>query len=285
VTKSLRPATARYALGGRAAIVTGASQGIGWAAAQRLAQEGAWLCLVAAPADAGDLDQRVAEITGAGGRAIGVASDVALPETAERAVAETLKSFGRIDYLISNAGIYYEEDVFDAPLAHLDRLLAVNVRGTYLMSVEAGRAMARSGHGSIVCTASSASILGEERMAAYNASKGAVAALARSLAIDFAPYGIRVNAVAPGWVDTPQNWSVRDDPVQWSRHRSRVPLDRMAQPEELASIMVFLLSDEASYLTGALVLVDGGLTSGYRSSDWNAVTVKAPPRAARKLRR
>jgi NAD(P)-dependent dehydrogenase (short-subunit alcohol dehydrogenase family) len=285
MTDALPPAIARYALHGRAAIVTGASHGMGWAAAQRLAQEGASLCLVAAPADAGALEQRVAEITDAGGRAIGVAADVALPETAERAVAETLKSFGRLDYLLSNAGIYYEEDVFDAPLEHLDRLLAVNVRGNYLMSVEAGREMARSGYGAIVCTASSASILGEERMVAYNVSKAAVAGLARSLAVDLAPYGIRVNAVAPGWVDTRLNWAVRDDPAVWSRHRSRVPLDRMAQPEELASVMVFLLSDEASYLTGALVLVDGGLTSGYRSSDWNAVTVKAPPRAARKLRR
>jgi NAD(P)-dependent dehydrogenase (short-subunit alcohol dehydrogenase family) len=285
MTEGLPPVTARYALAGRVAIVTGASQGIGWAAARRLAQEGASLCLVAAPFDADALQQRVAEITAAGGRAIGIAADVAEPETARRAVAETLESFGRLDYLLSNAGIYYEEEVFDAPLEHLDRLLAVNVRGTYLMSVEAGRAMARSGRGSIVCTASSASILGEERMVAYNASKAAVAGLARSLAVDLAPYGIRVNAVAPGWVDTPQNWGVRDDPAVWSRHRSRVPLDRMAQPEELASVMVFLLSDEASYLTGALVLVDGGLTSGYRSSDWQAVTVKAPPRIPRKLGR
>lgn len=281
MTETLPPATARYAFDGRVAIVTGASQGIGRAAARRLAQEGASLCLVAAPVDAGDLEQAVAEITAAGGRAVGVASDVAEPETARRAVAETLKSFGRLDYLLSNAGIYFEEDVFDAPLEHLDRMLAVNVRGTYLMCVEAGRAMARSGQGSIVCTASSASVLGEERMAAYNASKAAVAGLARSLAVDLAPYGIRVNAVAPGWTDTPQNWTVRDDPALWSRHRARVPLDRMARPEELASVMAFLLSDEASYLTGALVLVDGGFTGGVRSSDWEAVTVDAAPRVPR----
>jgi NAD(P)-dependent dehydrogenase (short-subunit alcohol dehydrogenase family) len=283
MTDSLPPATARYDLNGRVAIVTGASQGIGRAAARRLAREGASQCLVAAPPDAAALEESVAEITADGGRAVGVAGDVADPETAKRAVAETLKTFGRLDYLVSNAGIYFFEDVFDAPVEHLDRQLAVNVRGNYLMCVEAGRAMARRAAGSIVCTASSASILGEENMAAYNASKGAVAQLARSLAVDFAQYGIRVNAIAPGWTDTPQNWGIGDDPVAWSKHRTRTPLDRMGLPEEMASVMVFLLSDEASYITGALINVDGGLTAGVRFSDWDAVTVPIPPRVPRRL--
>ncbi len=280
----LPPATARYAFNGRAAIVTGASQGIGRAAARRLTQEGAAVCVVAAPFDTDALEATVAEIEEAGGRAVAVAGDVSDPETAQRAVAETMRSFGRVDYLLSNAGIFYTEDIFEAPIEHLDHLLAVNVRGNYLMSVEAGRAMAQAGKGSIVCSASTASLLGEERMAAYNASKAALAGLARSLAVDLAPYGIRVNTVAPGWVDTPQNWDIRDDPVQWSRHRTRVPLDRMARPEELASVMVFLISDEASYLTGAFLLVDGGLTAGLRSSDWEAVTVPPEPRPPRGMR-
>jgi NAD(P)-dependent dehydrogenase (short-subunit alcohol dehydrogenase family) len=272
-------ATARYDFDRRAAIVTGASQGIGRATAERLCADGCSVCLVAAPADANALEDAAEAIrVTTSGTAFAIAGDVSEPATAQRAVEETLQRATRLDYLVSNAGIFYADDLFDAPLEHLDHLLRVNVRGHYLMAVESARAMARSDGGAIVCTASTASLIGEERMTAYNASKGGAAALGRSLAIDLAPYGVRVNVIAPGWVDTPQNWHVRDDPAAWSKHRARVPLDRMAQPEEIAAAIVFLLSDEASYMTGAFVLVDGGATAGFRSSDWDAVTVPTGPR-------
>jgi NAD(P)-dependent dehydrogenase (short-subunit alcohol dehydrogenase family) len=259
------PATARFALGGRVALVTGASQGIGRAAARRLVEEGAAVCAVAAPADRADLEEAVEELVGLGGRAVGLAGDVAEPVTAEQAVELAVRSFGRLDYLLSNAGIFAREDPLEAAVDQLDRLLAVNVRGNYLMSARAARAMAGQGGGAIVITASTAALLGDESMAAYNASKAAAAQLARSLAVDLAPRNVRVNAVAPGWVDTPQNVDVRDDPVAWGAHRLRVPMDRMARPEEVAAAMVFLLSDEASYITGAILMVDGGLTAGLRS--------------------
>jgi NAD(P)-dependent dehydrogenase (short-subunit alcohol dehydrogenase family) len=271
-------ATARYSFAGRAAIVTGASQGIGCATAERLSAEGCAVCLVAAPADADALEKAAEAIRAIGGSAFAVVGDVAEPATAERAVQETLQRATRLDYLVSNAGIFYVEDVFEASLEHLEHLLRVNVRGHYLMAIESARAMARRDGGAVVCTASTAALVGEERMVAYNASKGGAAALGRSLAVDLAPYGIRVNVIAPGWVDTPQNWDVRDDPAAWSKHRARVPLDRMAQPEEIASVIAFLLSDEASYLTGAFVLVDGGATAGFRASDWEAVTAQPTPR-------
>ena len=274
----LSVATARYDFDGRAAIVTGASQGIGRATAERLCAEGCSVCLVAAPADANTLEEAAEAIRATGGSAFAVAGDVGEVSTAQRAVEETLQRATRLDYLVSNAGIFYTEDLFDAPLEHLDHLLRVNVRGHYLMAVESARAMARGDGGAIVCTASSASVIGEERMTAYNASKGGAAALGRSLAVDLAPYGVRVNVIAPGWVDTPQNWDVRDDAAAWSKHRARVPLDRMARPEEIAAVAVFLLSDEASYMTGAFVLIDGGATAGFRSSDWEAVTVPTTPR-------
>lgn len=275
---SVPAVTARYDFAGRAAIVTGASQGIGLAAAERLCAEGCLVCVVAAPADADALEDVAARLRAAGTSAFAVAGDVAEPETARRAVEETLTRAGRLDFLVSNAGIFYYDDVFDAPVEHLDHQLRVNVRGNYLMATECARAMARGDGGAIVCTASSASVVGEEQMAAYNASKGAVAALGRSLAVDLAPYGIRVNVIAPGWVDTAQNWDVRDDTAVWSKHRARVPLDRMARPDEIAAVMVFLLSDEASYLTGAFLLVDGGATAGFRSSDWAAVEIPTVPR-------
>lgn len=279
----LPPASARYRFGGRVAIVTGASSGMGRAVTHRLAAEGAALGLVAAPADAEALERVARDVSEHGGSAIAVPGDVADPDTAAQAVSQSLGAFGRLDYLVSNAGIFYAEDTLSAPVAHLDHQYQVNIRGNYLMAAEAARAMAEREGGAIVFTASTASVAGEEEMAAYNASKGGLAALARSLAVDLAPYGIRVNAVAPGWIKTRQNRELMGDPVAWSKHRARVPLDRLADPEEVAAVMVFLLSDEASYLTGAFVPVDGGLTAGFRSSDWDAVVRPFEPRAVRRL--
>lgn len=255
------------------AIVTGASQGIGHAIAHRLASDGVRLCLVAAPKDEEQLREVAAELDG-----LALAADVGDPATADRAVEMTLERYGRLDWLASNAGIAYFEEALAAPLEHFDHTMHVNVRGMYLMTMAAARQMARGGGGAIVCTASTASFAGEEQQAIYNVSKGAVAQLTRSLALDLARHGIRVNAVAPGWVHTPATTQIVADPGEWSKHRSRIPLDRPAEPAEIASVVRFLLSGEASYLTGSIVVADGGLTAGFRSSDWEAVPNPAGPR-------
>jgi NAD(P)-dependent dehydrogenase (short-subunit alcohol dehydrogenase family) len=159
-----------------------------------------------------------------------------------------------------------------------DETFRVNVRGIFLCAQAAARAMAADGGGAIVCTASSASFVGDEFQVSYNASKGAVASLARSLAVDLAPYGIRVNAVAPGWVRTRVTEAIIADPGVWSRHRSRIPLDRAAEPAELAAVAAFLASDDASYVTGAVLVADGGMLAGLRASDWAAVERDPAPR-------
>jgi 3-oxoacyl-[acyl-carrier protein] reductase len=254
---------------GKVAVVSGASSGIGLAVAERLGAEGAQLVIVGAPVDEGDLEQAVESLRARGVETEGLAADIA-DEAAARNVIELARShFGRLDVLVNNAGVAYFEELLETTVAHLDRTLAVNVRGTFVMSREAAAVMAPGS--AIVNTASTASLAGEEFQVTYNTSKGAVAALTRSLAIDLAPRGIRVNAVAPGWVETRSTRAVLDDPEQWSKHRSRIPLDRPASTAEIAAVHAFLASDDATYVTGAVVVADGGLTAGYRYSNWRAM--------------
>jgi NAD(P)-dependent dehydrogenase (short-subunit alcohol dehydrogenase family) len=273
--------TARYDFTGRTAIVTGASSGIGFAASRRLVDEGAAVCLVAAPDDSDDLEAVRQALATERSRPVTLAGDIGDPATAREAVARTLDAFGRLDFVVANAGIHASGDALELKLSDLDALWRVNVRGIYLVATEAARAMAERTGGSIVITASTAAILGQEYSAAYNATKGAVATFARSLAVDLAKYDIRVNAVAPGWVDTRQNAHISQNAAEWARHRTHVPMDRFASPNEIASVMVFLLSDEASYVSGAIVPVDGGFSAGVRLSDWETPPVPLPPRARR----
>ena len=273
--------TARYDFAGRTAIVTGASSGIGLAVARRLVDEGAVVCLVAAPDDRDDLEAAGRALATERSRPLTLAGDIGDPATARDAVSRTLDTFGRLDFLVANAGILASGDTLELKLSDLDALWHVNVRGIYLAVTEAARAMAQHSGGSIFITASTAAILGQEGGAAYNATKGAVATLARSLAVDLAKYAIRVNAVAPGWVDTRQNANVSQNAAEWARHRTHVPMDRFASPGEIASVMAFLLSDEASYVSGAVVPIDGGFSAGVRLSDWDTPPVPLPPRARR----
>jgi 3-oxoacyl-[acyl-carrier protein] reductase len=250
-------------------VVSGASSGIGLAVAERLGSEGARLVIVAAPEDEADLDEAVESLRTSGVETEGVAADIADEPAARSAVELACTRFGRLDILINNAGIAYFEEFLGTPVDHLDRTLAVNVRGTFVMSREAATVMEPGS--AIVNTASTASLAGEEFQATYNASKGAVAALTRSLAVDLAPRGIRVNAVAPGWVSTRSTRAIIGDPEVWSKHCSRIPLDRAATTAEIAAVHAFLASDDAAYVTGSVVVADGGLLAGYRYSNWRAV--------------
>lgn len=240
-------------LAGKAAIVTGAAGGLGAASALRLSREG---CRVAVVDLDGDGARKVAESLP--GESIAIAADVSVEEDVHRYLDEATHSFGRIDLHHLNAGIPGSVGAFpDLDVAEFDRVMAVNVRSVFLGLRGAFRGYRSAGSaGSVVITASIASLRGSADLIAYQTSKHAVLGLLRGAAMYGGPLGIRVNAVAPGIVPTALfSPSGRDDMI---RRAASAPLRRAGSPDEIASVAAFLLSDEAAYMTGEVVSVDGG---------------------------
>ena len=267
---------------GRVAIVSGASSGIGEATAMRLGRDAADLVLLASPGDREDLSRVENQLHAMGARAVTLAADLSEPMTARRAVQTAMTEFGRLDYLVNNAGIIGHHGFFEETIEDFDRMMAVNARGAYLLAIEAAKAMADGG--AIVCTASVSSWLGEELQVAYNTSKGAVLMIVRTLGLELAPYGIRVNGVAPGYIRTRMSLArLNGGGGYWDKARSRIPLDRPGEPDEVANVITFLLSSEASFMYGSVITVDGGQSAGMRSTDWAAAGQDSAPRPPRRL--
>jgi NAD(P)-dependent dehydrogenase (short-subunit alcohol dehydrogenase family) len=203
-------------------------------------------------------------ITVAGGLASSIEVDVTSGPSAERMVQATLTEFGRVDILYNNAGIEGFGSVIETDEAAWERIFAVHVRGVFLCSRYALRAMIDGGSaGSIINVSSVAGLVGIPGMSAYSAAKGAIISLTRSMAVDFAPYGIRVNCIAPGTTMTPMGRRIvgNDTPQQVEQRVSRYPLKRFGRPEEIARSVLYLASDDSSYTTGTCLVVDGGLTA------------------------
>ncbi len=248
-------------LKGKSAFVTGAAQGIGRACAERLAKDGARVML--SDIDAAKVAATAKAIAAAGGIAESVGCDVSKKEQVEAMLAATVKAFGGIDIAINNAGIIDSADFLDLEIADFDRVLAVNLRGAFMVAQGAARQMvaqvkAGKAPGAIVNMSSCNAHFGLHDHVAYSISKGGIGQITKAAAISLAKYGIRVNAIGPGTIDTEIVKAVADNPAALRKILSRTPLGRFGEPSEIAAVAAFLAGNESSYITGQTIFPDGG---------------------------
>ena len=240
-------------------LVTGGASGIGREACRLLAEEGAWV--FAADLQAQALQDAVRLITGQGGRAEAVSLDVTNQQEWSQAVSHVLEIAGRIDVLINNAGILLMKPVQDTTSEEWDRVLEVNLKGVFLGTRSVIPSMQSAKRGVIINLSSIAGIVGIGSSAAYQASKGAVRQFTKACAVDLAPFNIRVNSIHPGLIETAMTHDIMADPSQVGALLGPTLLGRVGQPIEIAQALLFLASDESSFMTGAELVVDGGYTA------------------------
>jgi NAD(P)-dependent dehydrogenase (short-subunit alcohol dehydrogenase family) len=251
-------------LDGKVALITGAGNGMGRCAAELFAAEGARI--VVADFDENLGTATVETITGAGGEAAFVAVDVADNDQVEAMVQFARQTFGGLHVLYNNAGIFPADDggVTETPESTWERVMDVNLKGVWLGCKHGVPAMMESGGGSIINVASFVAIVGAATaQIAYTASKGGVLSMTREIAVEHARNGIRANALCPGPIATPMLEELMSDPARRQRRMVHIPMGRLGQAEELAKAALFLASDDSSYMTGASLVIDGGITAAY----------------------
>jgi NAD(P)-dependent dehydrogenase (short-subunit alcohol dehydrogenase family) len=254
----------RMRLEGKVALITGGTSGIGSATAMRFAIEGAAVAITGRNPERGE--QVVKDIAATGAKALFIRSDVRLSEDCRQAVDQTLEHFGRIDVLFNNAGVFHPKNIPDCTEQEWDETIDSSLKGAFLMSKYTIPSMIENGGGSIIHTSSGWGILGGEKAAAYCAAKGGLIIMAKAMAIDHGPDGIRVNCVCPGDVLTPM---LPDDAAKrgmsWDEYAIGAadrPLGRIGTAEDIANAVLYLASDEASFVTGEALVVDGGGVAG-----------------------
>ena len=244
-------------LEGKVAVITGAGRGIGRAIAERYAAEGARVCVV-------DIDGSNASAVADAIGGVAVTADVGRSEDVDRIISTTLDAYGRLDVMLNNAGIVRDavKHVLEADEAWWDAILTSNLKGHFLCSLAAAKVMVGQGGGTIITMSSGGASRAHRGMVAYDASKGGIEAMTRALALDLAPYGIRVVGLVPGLI-VPSREEMPPEAV--AKTDATVPLGRAGLPADLAGPAVFLASDDASYMTGSFVTVDGGVLFQQRS--------------------
>jgi NAD(P)-dependent dehydrogenase (short-subunit alcohol dehydrogenase family) len=251
-------------LDGKVALITGAGSGMGRAAAELFAGEGAKVVISDVDERAGN--EAVSAVRGAGGDATFVRANVAEWSDCQAMVATAVDTYGALHVLYNNAGIFPADDggALDTPQETWRRVMAVNLEGVWLGCKAGIPAMLESGGGAIVNVASFVALMGAATaQIAYTASKGGVLAMTRELAVEYARRGIRANALCPGPIQTPLLEELLSDPDRRARRMVHIPMGRLGRAEELAKAALFLASDDASFMTGAALVVDGGITAAY----------------------
>ena len=245
-------------------LITGASRGIGRATAIEAARQGANVAINTYKDDAVAAEV-VAEIEALGRKAIVVDADVALPDSATTFVKAAVEAFGRVDVFVSNAGICPFHAFLDMPVETLRRTMEVNLHGAYFMTQAAANQMVKQGEGgSIVAISSISALVGGEMQTHYTPTKAGVHSLMQSCAVALGRHGIRCNSVLPGTIATDINKDDLADPAKREYMEGRIPLGRLGRPEDIASVVAFLASDMASYMSGAALLVDGGAFANFQ---------------------
>jgi glucose 1-dehydrogenase len=243
----------------KVAIVTGSATGIGQAIASRFAQEGAAVVVdyVGNPDAPTQTEEQIKKV---GGKTIAVAADVSQPDQVANLIETTIKAFGRLDIVVNNAGIETKAPFVDYPFASLQKILAVNLVGPFLVSQAAARQMIKQGGGGRIINISSIhEDLPMPTNAAYCASKGGLRMLTRTIAVELAKDNITVNNIGPGAVYTPIDADIESKPELEKALMAEIPLNRWGKPEEIAGLAVYLASDEAGYVTGSTYFIDGGM--------------------------
>jgi len=247
----------------KVAIVTGAGSGIGEASAIRLAEEGA--IVICADINGGAAESVAQGIVASGGKATAAAIDISDDKQCDAVVASAIKDFGTVDILVNNAGVNLPGVFHEVSNESIDRTLSVNIKGAMYLTRAVLPAMLKQGSGSIVNMSSVNGLVSEPYLSVYSASKGAIVMFTRGIALDYAKTGVRCNAICPGWVDTPINHAHAKmlgglDHV-YKTIDSFQPIGRPGTPREIANLVLFLASDESSFMTGSIVSADGGMTA------------------------